>query len=130
MRHVYTVCRPKLCLAKATNKCRCCGRGIKKGETYALILFLDKCLHSISNRRIGMHEKIKLCRECIPALLKLEARENLTVPVTFKEHVHEMVAQYGIRRSRYDIARGVDVMFTHDFSEPMKEFLKDRMGVK
>lgn len=95
-----------------------------------LIIFLDVCRHYIRNKRIGMHEKVKLCRECVPALLSLEGRENLSIPSTFNDQVREMVAQYGRRHSRYDIAKGVDVneLFRSEFSKPMKEILNDRLG--
>jgi len=117
----YTISRPKVCEAKARNKCRVCQRAINKGEKYLSCLFLDECQHQVTTsggRRnfYPFHRLMKYCKECAIDLLKI-ADKDVHVSGKHRQNVlealGEMLSQGG---DRFDLLKG---------TAPLTEYLKE-----
>lgn len=125
MKHVYEPLKPHLKVAKATNKCNCCGRGIPKNDIYIQVVLIDKCRHYINRRKIGMHETVKLCRGCTPALLQIPKISGVYIREEFLAEARRLVKEESVRRkTRYDIAIGYDL--TEKFVETFKGHIRKR----
>ena len=107
---MYNVNYPRVEIARAANKCRLCGRVIKKGSKYLCTWFIDREQLIVTNRgrsRIPISKKMKYCSSCADSLLNLDPKEFILgnkhkQKVT--EAIKELLPKF-VKSNRYDIAR-------------------------
>lgn len=110
MTHIYIAGLPETKIARARNKCNCCGGGIFKDESYTLIILWDQCKHYINRRKISMNEQVKVCLKCLPVLLHLKDMHQIRVSARVEKAIHKLLEKEAYRqKTRYDIVLETDL---------------------